>query len=345
VGNTSNEPIGQGASGYRVASPIWNSFMSQYLADKQQLDFIRPPGVVEVEICTDSGARPSSDCTERRLELFVGDQLPLESDRDFLQKIPIDLWTNLRANDACPESVYDASFFTMIVNGNDDVLEREPVVGRQWLEETRAGQNWAGRRGISLPLRLPPTESCDENTPRPQVSINLPPTNSEVIDTIEIHGTVGGPSFNGYQVEFGLSHDPQGWGMIQERQPDPVDNDLLATWDTSTIEEFGPLTLRVIIYGPDNRYTEDDDPITLDSRIPLNLLEPTPTPTPTPTETPTATPTPTSTSTPTATPTSSVLTPVPIDTSTPTPTPQETVTGTITPDATNEPLPTATPTP
>ncbi len=46
VGNTDNEPIGEGQSGYQIATPIWNRFMSQYLAGRAPVDFVRPPGVV-----------------------------------------------------------------------------------------------------------------------------------------------------------------------------------------------------------------------------------------------------------------------------------------------------------
>ena len=47
VGNTNYEPIGEGRSGYQVASPIWNSFMTQYLNGKTPGSFTRPGGVTE----------------------------------------------------------------------------------------------------------------------------------------------------------------------------------------------------------------------------------------------------------------------------------------------------------
>ncbi|MCA9919681.1 MAG: PBP1A family penicillin-binding protein, partial [Anaerolineales bacterium] len=103
VGNTNNEPIGQGQSGTRVASPIWNSFMSQYLANKQPVDFIRPSSVVDVEICSESGTRPGNDCTDRRIERFAEDQPPLSSEQDFIQAVQLDQWTGLRANEFCAE--------------------------------------------------------------------------------------------------------------------------------------------------------------------------------------------------------------------------------------------------
>ncbi len=310
-GNTNNQPIGTGQSGYRVASPIWNSFMTQYHVDKPPLDFVRPPGIVEIEICADSGARPGPGCANRRLELFAGDQPPQDADQDFIQKTAVDLWTNLRATAACPDAVYDASFFTLLVNGNESVRGREQAAAKQWLEQTSAGRAWANSRNIGVPLRLPPTQTC-EDQPRPLVTITQPGTGAEIIDTVEIWGSARSPNFNGYLVEYGLGENPGGWGLVQERQPNEVDNGRLATWDTSPIQLFGAITLRVVIFGPDNPYTLEDDPVSLETRTLLTLLKPSPTPTATATNTPTATATPTVTATSTATPiaTKSEITPI-----------------------------------
>ena len=339
VGNTNNEPVGEGASGYVMASPIWRSFMLQYLADKQPANFPRPDNVVDVEICADSGAQASEVCPNRRTEVFASDQMPLGSQDDFLQRLSIDLWTNQIASDACAESIYEATFANLVVSGADNVLDRERDLAKEWLEQTGAGQNWAERRNISLPLRLPPTETCSGDS-RPVVTINQPRTGAEIIDEIEVRGTVKGPNFNGYAVEFGLGQNPGGWGTVQERRPEAIENGRLATWDTSDIKDFGNVTLRVLIFGPNNPYTPEDDPVTLEARVPLTLLEPTATPTETPTETPTptqtATPTNTATPTPTATATTEpsitptiqiIISPPPQDTATPIP-------GSVTPTAT-----------
>ncbi|MCB8942506.1 MAG: PBP1A family penicillin-binding protein [Ardenticatenaceae bacterium] len=333
VGNTNNEPVGEGASGYVMASPIWRSFMLQYLADKQPANFPRPEGIVDVEICADSGARASEACPNRRTEVFVKDQLPLDSKDDFLQRLSIDLWTNQIASERCTESVFEATFVNLVVSGAADVLERERGLAKNWIEGTGAGQNWAERRNISLPLRLPPTETCSGDS-RPVVTINQPREGAEVMGEVEVRGTVKGPNFNGYQVEFGLSHNPGGWGLVQERRPEAIEDGRLALWDTSDINQAGDVTLRVVIFGPNNPYTPEDDPVTLEARVPLTLLEPTATPTTTPTETPTPTQTPTTTSTavPTETPTETptvapsatptiqiILSPPPPNTATPTP--------------------------
>jgi penicillin-binding protein 1C len=314
VGNTDNEPIGEGQSGSQLATPIWNRFMSQYLATLQPVGFLRPPGIIEREICADSGTEPSPNCVQRVTELFAGDQPPLPASQDYLTTTPVDLWTGLKANSACSEAVYEATFVDLLVSGRQEVLDRERAAAQQWIEGTAAGQAWAAQRGISLPLRLPPTQECDANTPRPRVEITRPGRGSDVSGMVEIWGTVNAPNYGGYQVEYGLGENPGGWGVIQERRTEAIQDGVLAQWDSAAISYDGPVTIRVVVFGPDNPTTPDFDPVRAEAQTVVLVRQPTPTPTmtptitPTPTETPTATPTllPTVTATPTTEPTATV---------------------------------------
>jgi 1A family penicillin-binding protein len=117
VGNTDNQPLREGASGYLMASPIWNTYMSRVLANRPSVQFNRPAGIVDREICATSGTIPSAACPGRRTEIFAANQPPLGAEYDFLQQVPIDLWTGLRANEACPEAVFEASFVNLLVSG------------------------------------------------------------------------------------------------------------------------------------------------------------------------------------------------------------------------------------
>jgi 1A family penicillin-binding protein len=350
VGNTDNQPVAAEQSGYRMASPIWNSFMTNYLGNRQPANFSRPPGIVDIEVCADSGAQPGSGCGARVIEQFANDQPPADSSQDFLRPLFIDLWTNLVANEHRTESLFEATFFNLVVNGREEVKAREQNNARTWVEQTAGGRAWAGRRNIGVPLRLPPSAACEPNTPRPVASINQPGPNEPVTGEFEIWGSATGPNYTGYQVEFGLAHEPEGWGEVQALRPEIVDNNLLAIWDAGEIPG-GPVALRVIVFGPDNPYTADFDPVAVEGRVLLTMVEPTETPTPTPTDTPTptntatatatATATPTETATPSATPTAN---PMPLDTPTPTLTPAPETTPDASPPATipATPTPTAT---
>lgn len=316
IGNTIPTPLAAGSSGYQLASPIWRAFMSGYLGDKPAVDFSRPAGVITVEICADSGAQPGPGCNNRRNELFASDQPPLDNGFDFFQRVPIDLWTGLVANDFCQESVFEANFVNLLVSGRDDVRSRELNSAKLWLEGSPAGQNWAQTHNIALPLTLPPAQSCNQDTPRPRAVIDQPPPNAEINGQIEIGGSASGPNFSDFVLEYGLSHDPGGWAIIAPPNATQVQNGLLASWDTTTVAYSGPLTLRLTVFGPDNPFTSEDDPVSIESRLLLSIVAPTGTPSPTPSETPTPTETPSISPTPSETATAVIIVLTPTETST-----------------------------
>ena len=331
VGNTDNRPIGAGQSGYRLASPIWNRFMTSYLNGRESLNFIRPPGIVDREICADTGVAvdATSTCASRLTEVFAGDQPPQDASMG-ITRMAVDLWTGLQANPSCTEAIYEATFGGGVpVNGRPDVLERERALATAWMQTTAAGQQWAAAQGSTSAAISPPTQACDGDTPRPRAEILRPRNEGDALDRsfIEIWGTALGPNYQGYQVEYGLGENPGGWGLIQERRPEAMQDGLLAVWDASQVAYSGPVTIRVIVYGPDNPFTPEFDPVTHEGRTVFFMQQPTPTPTTTATATATTTTTPTPTETPTETPT---ITATPPMTETPTPPATETPTATAT---------------
>jgi membrane carboxypeptidase/penicillin-binding protein PbpC len=164
VGNTNNQPLGEGVSGTAVAAPIWNNFMRSYLEGREPLEFPRPSSVVSVEICADSGTRPGPGCTDTRVEYYAEDQLPPEASEDFIRQYPIDLWTGMLANDFCPETVYNASYFTLLVNGREEVRLREQTVAQQWLEGTKQ----------AAPGQTPAVSRSRSTSPPPPAAMKTP---------------------------------------------------------------------------------------------------------------------------------------------------------------------------
>ncbi len=78
VGNADNSSMAEGLSGVSSAAPIWKAFMVAAHEPWPVQPFIPPPGVVQLEICADTGTLPTDDCQNRRLEYFKSDQLPPE---------------------------------------------------------------------------------------------------------------------------------------------------------------------------------------------------------------------------------------------------------------------------
>ena len=135
VGNPDNTPM-VGVSGITGAAPIWHDFMELALRGQPARPFTRPDGLVELEICADSGLLPTELCPRRRREWFIAGTQPTRLD-DMHQRIAIDVRTGRRARlDTPPEFVAYRTFW---------VLPAEL-------------QEWAAQRGIPQP---PPEENPD----------------------------------------------------------------------------------------------------------------------------------------------------------------------------------------
>jgi penicillin-binding protein 1C len=322
VGNSDNSEMINlpGAAG---AAPIWHQFMEAAHADLPVRDFVRPPGVVEYEICAESGAQPSEYCPSRKVEVFVDGQPPLDETHDWYQMVQIDSFTRLRANELC----------------NDHVVEEKMVV----IDDER-GREWAQahpERFGELPLA--PLEFCTDATDRPIMGIMRPAEGETVHGVVQIFGTVQLPNFLHYEVLYGVGDDPLGWGWISGPHKAQVRDGLLTEWDASHLAP-GPYTVRITAYDQDMHSVETrvHVHVTRPTKEPEPTEEPTLTPTPVPTLTPTQKPTASPTPSPTDTP---VPTGKPTATPSPTSTPAPTTKPTDTPGPTDTPAPTKTPVP
>ncbi len=75
-----DEPVtmGRGATGSRMAVPIWAAFMGRVTARKGDEPFSRPPGIVEKIVCMRTGRLATSGCDSILTEVFLQDSFPKE---------------------------------------------------------------------------------------------------------------------------------------------------------------------------------------------------------------------------------------------------------------------------
>jgi 1A family penicillin-binding protein len=313
VGNADNSEMID-LPGSRGAGPIWHDFMEAATGGMPVSQFVRPEGIVDMEICADSGTQPSEHCPRTRMEIFAEDQPPPDPENDWYQEVEIDTFTGRRANEFCPDNIT-----VQVLMVIDDPQGREWALSHGW--------------------PLAPADFCTEGTVLPVVQISQPASGSTVDGQVTIIGTVELPNFNHYDVQYGIGENPQGWGWISGPHLAPVRDGVLTTWDTSHLAP-GIYTLRVTAW--------DNEGHTLEGLVRCYVAAPTDTPTPTLLPTDTPTPTLEATATPTLLPPTEAPTMAP-PTATPTPTstppPADTATPTSEPPTTTPPpLPTATPT-
>lgn len=310
-----------GTSGVTGAAPIWHNFMENALTGRATA-FVRPAGIIERSICSVSGTEPSQFCPPDmiRAELFAANRPPLPKERDLLQRVYLDPFTNLRQTADC------ARYYQ-----NDLLFQQEKLVAgvsdpaaQKWLTEDPNGLAWAAAHGLTPPIQWAPEGSCSAESPHPLLSFAYPPEGAALEAVpIQIQGQAGATSdFSHYILDYGLSFSPEGWGPVSGPEGAPVnETGRLADWDLAGLPD-GPVTLRVTVFNRAGGSAE--------ARVHFTIQRPTPTPEPTAT----ATATPTETATPTITPTATI-TPVP----SPTPTSTTEPTASSTPELISVTLP------
>jgi 1A family penicillin-binding protein len=319
LGNADNTPM-QDVSGVGGAAPIWHNVMERALEGVPVRDFIRPPAIVAMEVCADSGAIPSPVCPRRIAEIFAQDQPPLGAERDMHQVLRIDTAANCIAHESTPP---------------------DRTVERYFQVYPPDGRAWALEHGIEQP-----PDSCPAPSGTARALITGPAQGQTVEGVITIEGVALAANFSHYVVEYGVSWGPQAFGPVAGPVNQLVEGGPLAEWDTRQ-QPNGPYTLRLVVFDQAGGAYEGRVAVLVDNppATPTETATPAPateTPTPAPaTDTPTLVPVtdtptlepPTDTPTPTSEPATDTPTPTlepPTDTPTPTATPEVTPTPTAT---------------
>ncbi len=300
VGNADYTPMID-TSGLTGAAPIWNQFIQfaqERLTGGVPSPYPRPAGIVDRVVCSVSGAEPSEWCPDQRTESFASDQLPPPPEQDLWQQVWIDNFSLELASAACDQYV------TQKLG-----LQVSDPWARKWLEQDARGQAWAEEHEFPEgKVFFIPEKTCDENSPRPIMSLTSPVENETITtDSFDIFGTAGATAdFKDWIIEYSTSLNPSSWPDITLVAEQRLQDGKLWSINLNDLGVgTGPLTLRLSVRSERGGWASIVRH--------LNVLLPTPTPTPTPTVTPTQLPTETPTATPTVTPTFT-STPIPTDT-------------------------------
>ncbi|MBE7557166.1 MAG: penicillin-binding protein 1C [Anaerolineales bacterium] len=255
VGNADNTPMDNvgGASG---AAPIWRNFMEQAHDGLPVHRFSRPPGIVEIEVCADSGTLPSEVCPRRRIEIFAQDQPPLSPEHDMHQLVEIDRPSGLLVNAYCRANI-ERRYYQIF-----------PPDGREW--------------AMSHGFPQPPAEYCP--SAHLLARLSAPVDGQAVRGTVRLEGSAVAPRFSHYQLELGLGTTPESFIVIQGAITQTMRRSLLGTLDTRQLEN-GPYTLRLVVFDQLGGFTDDralilvdNSPGSIAARTPVTTPPFTPTP-------------------------------------------------------------------
>ena len=204
VGNADGTPTWY-LTGMRGATPIWNAFMEAAHADLRVVDFVRPIGLVEVEVCARTGMLPTPHCGPTRAEIFLEENPPRLVD-DIFVPFRVHKGTGLRAGPNVPESQIEVKVFMVV---------------------PEKAEEWAAQEEVALA----PTEEYNA-PPDDPVIIVYPREGDTVRSILEIRGNAFFPGFQSYEVAYAGRENPDLWVRIHA-STQPRANAVLAAWDTA----------------------------------------------------------------------------------------------------------------
>lgn len=206
----------------QIAAALWNGLMRLATQDLPADGWLVPAGISAVDVCDPSGMLPTRDCPSVVNEIFLSGNEPVQSDTLF-RKVAVNRDTGLLATVFTPAQL---------------------VEERVFMQLPEAALEWAKSANIAI---APTTYDAIQAAPvNPDLHISSPSMFDVVNGKVEIRGTAFGADFERYRVLVGRGLNPQEWTTVGTESIDPVQNGLLATWDTAGLSGLYAIQLQVI---------------------------------------------------------------------------------------------------
>ncbi len=206
----------------RLAAALWSALMQRASRSLPADGWTIPGGVSVLNVCDPSGLLPSRDCPAIVSEVFLNGNEPLHAD-NLYRTYAVNRETGLLATIFTPPQLIEERVFLRI-----------PAEAQAWAEMAR--------------IPTPPTtyDAIQPTPPNPTVHITLPAMFAEVSGRVPIQGTAGGADFDHYRVLIGQGLNPRTWIQIGSDSAIPVNEGLLAEWDTQGLSGLYAVQLQVV---------------------------------------------------------------------------------------------------
>jgi penicillin-binding protein 1C len=242
IGNADYTPM-LNTSGLTGAAPIWNEFMQvavEELTGGRSTPFVRPPGIVDMVVCSISGTEPSEWCPSHKTEIFAFDQLPPTKEHDLFRKVWVDSYSLLLASAECPDFATEKLGISV----------SDPW-GRKWIEETSQGKAWLEDIDIDDDeVFFIPDEACNDSSPRPILAITKPRNSATVRRSpLAIVGQAGATGdFKNWVLQYGIGFNPVSWTRINGSETAQNESGRLISWRMRRVPN-GSITLRLRVFS------------------------------------------------------------------------------------------------
>ncbi len=172
AGNADNSPMVD-VSGISGAAPIWHDLMEEAARGTPVRQFARPPGMVEVEICADSGLLPNPDCPHRTHEWFIAGHEP-QAECTMHRRVLVDRRSGELAGAATPAAYVVEQVGTFLPVEATEWAHRQQAAGLRFF----IAQPDAGAGGATTGAGITMTEPGDGAGYR--ITSGLPAANQRI---------------------------------------------------------------------------------------------------------------------------------------------------------------------
>lgn len=279
VGYTSNIAVGVwmgrhddgqilNLQGSTAAAPVWNEVMRNAIQGTSPRAFTPPTNAVSGQVCADTGTLPYANCPSLRNEFYLAAQPPPPGEQGVATTVAIDSWSGLLANNNCPDNQIVGTF----VNVTDGAAI-------EWMNNTAAGNNYAARIGLSVPVAAAPLVACDLSTTIPVARISSPNGGQTIQGVTQVTGQVSADGFNRYQLEYANVNTPTQFFLIDGpyQQQQPAAGSVLGTWDSTQVPN-GQYIVRLAVFSNSGGFLyRTAQPVTVNNPTPTATPEPLPT--------------------------------------------------------------------
>jgi membrane carboxypeptidase/penicillin-binding protein PbpC len=225
-----------------VAAGMWHALIKKANETLPPTGWDAPIGITKMDVCDPSGLLPTADCPNIVSDIFLNGSEPSQYDN---------LYRSFSVN---RETGYLATVFT-----SPALIEE-----KTYIVIPAEAQAWADAAGVELAPTdydaiLAPPRLADAHFTAPELF-------ADVSGNLAIRGTASGSDFEYYRVQVGQGLNPQSWLQIGEDVYTPVENDLLALWDTSTLS--GLYAIQLLVVHTDQRVEIATTQISIDNEYP-----------------------------------------------------------------------------
>lgn len=206
----------------RFPAALWNALMQTASANLPPDGWTLPQGVAVMTVCDPSGLLPTRECPNLVTEVFLTGSEPTQADTLF-REFSINRETGLLATVFTPPELIDNRVFMMIPEN---------------------ARTWAQNEGLPVPPSA--YDAIQPPQLNPNVNITAPQLFADVNGVVRIIGTAAGDDFLYYRVQVGKGLNPQVWIQLGSDSFEPVENGLLAEWDTAGLSGLYAVQLVVV---------------------------------------------------------------------------------------------------